>query len=879
MSPQPSALFDTAEGRRLVAARTSPAWRNWGPYVSERQWGTVREDYSPNGDSWEYTTHDQARSRAYRWGEDSLAGFGERHLRWCLGLALWNGHDPIIKERLFGLANEEGNHGEDVKELYYYLDGTPTHSFMRMLYKYPQAAYPYDHLVAENHRRGYDDPEYELIDTGIFDQSRYFDVFVDYAKGAPDDILMRVTIANRGPEQARLHVLPQLWARNIWDWNDRPDRPVIAAIADGHASAKHPDLPEMALHVGQAATFLFCDNETNRHRIFGEAQAPGPFKDGINDFLVQGQADAIRAERYGTKCAAHHVIDVPAGGETVLKLRFRAATLRDDPFADFDAVFAARQAEADAFYAVVQERVSDPDARLVQRQALAGMLWSKQLYNYDVRDWLIGDPAEPKPPDSRWKGRNADWLHLRNADIISMPDKWEYPWYASWDLGFQSLPLAMIDPDFAKNQLLLLVGDNYMHPNAQLPAYEYGFGDANPPVHGWASWRVFMMDRDLTGVADYDFLKRMLNKLALNFTWWVNRRDAGGRNIFQGGFLGLDNIGIFDRSAPVPNGGTLSQSDATAWMAMSALNLMRMSIELAFVDGAYQDMVVKFFEHFLYIAEAAAKHGGLWDETDEFFYDRLEMPDGEQIPIRTRTMVGLIPLFAVEITRTSDEPRLPELIERLRWFLDHRPDLGDLVSHWDEPGQQHLSLLSMLRGHRMKCLLRRMLDETEFLSPHGIRAVSKAHEAHPYVFALAGQQFTLPYWPAESHSGLFGGNSNWRGPVWMPVNYLIIDSLRQFHSYYGDDFRVECPTGSGKMLSLSEIADELSRRLMRLFLADETGRRPVHGDHPLLQTDPHFRDLPLFYEYFHGDNGRGVGASHQTGWTGLVALLIGSTAR
>jgi hypothetical protein len=879
MTSQPSALFDTAEGQRLVAARTSPAWRNWGPYVSERQWGTVREDYSPNGDSWGYTTHDQARSRAYRWGEDSLAGFGERHLRWCLGLALWNGQDPIIKERLFGLANEEGNHGEDVKELYYYLDGTPTHSFMRMLYKYPQAAYPYDHLVAENHRRGYDDPEYELIDTGIFDQGRYFDVFVDYAKGAPDDILMRVTLANRGPEPARLHVLPQLWARNIWDWNDQPDRPVIAAIADGHASAKHPHLPEMALHIGQAAAFLFCDNETNRHRIFGEAQAPGPFKDGINDFLVQGQADAIRAERYGTKCAAHHVIDVPAGGETVLKLRFRAATLRDDPFADFDAVFDARQAEADAFYAVVQERVTDPDARLVQRQALAGMLWSKQLYNYDVRDWLIGDPAEPKPPDSRWKGRNADWLHLRNADIISMPDKWEYPWYASWDLGFQSLPLAMIDPDFAKNQLLLLVGDNYMHPNAQLPAYEYGFGDANPPVHGWASWRVFMMDRDLTGVADYDFLKRMLNKLALNFTWWVNRRDAGGRNIFQGGFLGLDNIGIFDRSAPVPNGGTLSQSDATAWMAMSALNLMRMSIELAFVDGAYQDMVVKFFEHFLYIAEAAAKHGGLWDETDEFFYDRLEMPDGEQIPIRTRTMVGLIPLFAVEITRTSDEPRLPELIERLRWFLDHRPDLGALVSHWDEPGQQHLSLLSMLRGHRMKCLLRRMLDETEFLSPHGIRAVSKAHEAHPYVFALAGQQFTLPYWPAESHSGLFGGNSNWRGPVWMPVNYLIIDSLRQFHSYYGDDFRVECPTGSGKMLSLSEIADELSRRLMRLFLAEETGRRPVHGDHPLLQTDPHFRDLPLFYEYFHGDNGRGVGASHQTGWTGLVALLIGSTAR
>jgi hypothetical protein len=884
MTSQPSAMFDTAEGQRLVAARTSPAWRTWGPYLSERQWGTVREDYSPNGDSWSFVTHDQARSRAYRWGEDGLAGFGEQHLRWCLGLALWNGQDPIIKERLFGLANEEGNHGEDVKELYYYLDGTPTHSFMRMLYKYPHAAYPYDHLVAENHKRGYDDPEYELIDTGIFDESRYFDVFVDYAKGAPDDILMRVTVANRGPEAARLHVLPQLWARNIWDWTGRTDRPVIAAVSDGQASgaqasAKHPDLPEMTLYVAQPATLLFCDNETNEHRISGVAQTPGIFKDGINDFLVQGDASAIRAERHGTKCAAHHVVDVAAGGEAVFKLRFRAAASGGEPFADFDAIFAARQTEADAFYAVVQEKVTDPDARLVQRQAFAGMLWSKQLYNYDVRDWLIGDAAEPKPPDSRWQGRNADWLHVRNDHIISMPDKWEYPWYASWDLGFQSLPLARIDPDFAKEQLLLLVGDDYMHPNAQIPAYEYGFDEANPPVHGWASWRVFMMDRDLTGIADYTFLKRILNKLALNFTWWVNRRDDGGRNIFQGGFLGLDNIGLFDRSSPVPGGGTLSQSDATAWMAMYALNLMRMSIELALVDGAYQDMVVKFFEHFLYIVEAAAKHGGLWDETDEFFYDRLEMPDGAQIPIRARTMVGLIPLFAVEVMRTSDQPRLPDMVERLRWFLDHRPDLGALVSNWSEPGEQHLSLLSMLRGHRMKCLLRRMLDETEFLSPHGVRAVSKAHEAHPYVFALAGEQFTLPYWPAESHSGLFGGNSNWRGPVWMPVNYLIIDSLRQFHAYYGEDFRVECPIGSGTMLSLAEVADELSRRLTRLFLRDETGRRPVHGDHPLLQTDPHFRDLPLFYENFHGDNGRGVGASHQTGWTGLVALLIGDTAR
>ncbi|MBW4022970.1 MAG: glucosidase [Proteobacteria bacterium] len=878
MPPRPSALFDTAEGQRLVAARASPAWRDWGPYLSERQWGTVREDYSPNGDSWDYVTHDQARSRAYRWGEDGLAGFGDRSLRWCLGLALWNGQDPILKERLFGLANEEGNHGEDVKELYYYLDATPTHSYMRMLYKYPQAAFPYDHLVAENHRRGYDDPEYELIDTGIFDEARYFDVFVEYAKGAPDDILMRVTIANRGPDAARLHVLPQLWARNIWDWTGRTDLPEIAAMAEGQASARHPELPEMRFAVGQEATFLFCDNETNRRRIYAEHAAPGPFKDGINDYLVGGDADAIRAEKRGTKCAAHHVIDIPGGGETVLKLRFRPTDKAAPDFDDFDAVFAARQSEADAFYEAVHGKVTDADARLVQRQAFAGMLWSKQLYNYAVRDWLIGDPAEPPPPESRWKGRNADWLHLRNDDIISMPDKWEYPWYASWDLGFQTLALAAIDPDFAKGQLLLLVGDDYMHPNAQLPAYEYGFGDANPPVHAWAAWRVFMRDRDLTGEPDYVFLKRILNKLALNFTWWVNRRDAGGRNIFQGGFLGLDNIGIFDRSSPVPNGGTLSQSDATAWMAMYALNLMRISIELALIDGAYQDMAIKFFEHFLYIAEAAAKHGGLWDEEDEFFYDRLEYPDGREVPIRTRTMVGLIPLFAVEVLRVAEQPRLPDMIKRMRWFLDHRPDLEALVSHWDQPGQQHLSLMSMLRGHRMKCLLRRMLDETEFLSPHGIRAVSKVHEAQPYVFSLGDEKFTLPYWPAESHSGLFGGNSNWRGPVWMPVNYLIIDSLRQFHSYYGEDFRVECPTNSGTMLNLNEIADELSRRLTRLFLKDKEGRRAVHGDHPLLQTDPHFRDLPLFYEYFDGDNGRGVGASHQTGWTGLVALLIAEVA-
>lgn len=878
MSSPPSALFATAEGKRLVAARASHAWREWGPYLSERQWGTVREDYSPDGDSWAYFTHDQSRMRAYRWGEDGIAGFGERHLRWCLGLALWNGQDPILKERLFGLANQEGNHGEDVKELYYYLDGLPTHSYMRMLYKYPQAAFPYDRLVAENRARGYEDAEFELVDTGIFDESRYHDVFVDYAKAAPDDILMRVTVVNRGPDPAELHVLPQLWARNIWDWTGSTDLPEIRALTAQEARAVHPELPEMRLHLGQEADLLFCDNETNRRRIYDEPLAPGPFKDGIHDHVIHGDAAALRAEKFGTKCAAHHRVTVPAGGEVVLRLRFRAASAEGDPFADFDAIFATRMAEADEFYAAVQAPVTDPDARLVQRQAFAGMLWSKQFYDYDVRTWLMGDPAEPKPPESRWQGRNVDWVHMRNADIISMPDKWEYPWYASWDLAFHSLPLAQIDPDFAKAQLLLLTGDNYMHPNGQLPAYEYEFGDANPPIHAWATWRVFERDRDLTGIADYTFLKRMLNKLSLNFTWWVNRRDAGGRNIFQGGFLGLDNIGIFDRSSPVPMGGTLSQSDATAWMAMYALNLARISIELALVDHAYQDMAVKFFEHFLYIAEAAAKHGGLWDEQDEFFYDRLELPDGQQIPIRARTIVGLIPLFAVEILRHFDQPRLPEMIDRMKWFLQNRPDLGALVSHWSVPGDHHLALMSMLRGHRMKCLLRRMLDENEFLSPYGVRSVSRAHEREPYVFAWGGQQFVLPYWPAESHSGLFGGNSNWRGPVWAQMNYLIIDSLRQFHTYYGDDFLVECPVGSGTMLTLSEIAAELCRRVSRLFLRDAEGRRPIHGDCALTQSDPHFRDLPLFYEYFHGDTGRGVGASHQTGWTGLVALLIAESA-
>ncbi|WP_158802953.1 MULTISPECIES: MGH1-like glycoside hydrolase domain-containing protein [unclassified Acidisoma] len=877
MPADPSPFFATAEGKRLVAARDDEAWRQWGPYLSERQWGTVREDYSPNGDAWTYLTHDQARSHAYRWGEDGLAGFGERYLRWNLGLALWNREDPIIKERLFGLANEEGNHGEDVKELYYYLDGTPTHSYMRMLYKYPQAAFPYDHLVHENAGRGYEELEYELIDTGLFDESRYFDIFVEYAKAAPDDILMRITIANRGPDAATLHVLPQLWARNIWSWNPGHAKPVVQGLSPREAAARHPELPEMRLHLGQEARMLFCENETNRPKLFGDA-ATGTFKDGINDFLVGGKREAINADARGTKVAADHLVTVAAGGEQVLRLRFRPATVIGDAFEDFDKVFAARIAETEEFYAVVQDGVTNEDARHVQRLALAGMLWSKQLYHYDVREWLKGDEGQPPPPESRFHGRNADWGHVRNEDIISMPDKWEYPWYASWDLAFHALPLAMVDPEYAKEQVRMVTHDNYMHPNGQLPAYEYAFGDANPPLQAWAAFRVYQMDREMRGVGDIDYLKHIFNKLALNFTWWVNRKDADGRNIFQGGFLGLDNIGIFDRSKPLPMGGQLSQSDATAWMAMYALNLMRMAIEIAMVDRVYQSMAAKFFEHFLYIAEAAAKHGGLWDDQDEFFYDQLNLPDREAIPIRSRTMVGLMPLFAVDVLHVTDAPKLPEFAQRMHWFLEHRPDLADLVSHWNVPGMEETALLSMLRGHRVNRLLWRMLDEEEFLSPHGVRSVSKAHEGDPYVFEWNGETFELPYWPAESRSGLFGGNSNWRGPIWMPVNYLLIDSLRQFHNYYGDEFQVPCPAGSKTMMTLEQVANELSRRLTTLFTRDADGRRPVHGDHPLLQNDPHFRDLPLFYEYFNGDTGRGCGACHQTGWTGLVALLIRDAA-
>ena len=871
-------FFDTAEGHRMQAAERGEDWRRWGPYLSERQWGTVREDYSADGTAWDYLPHDHARSRAYRWGEDGIGGFCDDKQLWCLAVALWNERDPILKERLFGLTNAEGNHGEDVKESYFFSDGTPTHSYMRMVYKYPQAAYPYAQLVAENARRGAADREYELVDTGVFDARRYFDVAIEYAKASPDDILMKITVHNRGPDTAPIHVLPQLWARNTWSWDPGAPRPLLRRVGEAGAwtvQATHPGLLRSRIFESDGEPdWLFCENETNFNRLYG-AQGPGPFKDGIDDHIVRGQHDSVSPMHRGTKCAAHQRFDVPAGGNVAIRLRLRPAATAD-AFTWFDAVMESRRLEADEFYAAVQRDIPDPDARLVQRQALAGMLWSKQFYYLDVRRWLDGDPTQPPPPPGRAEGRNSDWPHLDNFDIVSMPDTWEYPWYAAWDLAFHCVTFALIDPAFAKTQLLLLMRDRYMQPNGQLPAYEWAFSDVNPPVHAWAVLRTFQMDYALTGVADRRFLERCFHKLLLNFTWWVNRKDVDGRNIFAGGFLGLDNIGVFDRSKPLPTGGSIDQSDDTAWMATFALNMLRIALELAIEDHAYEDMATKFFEHFLYIAEAMTTAGGigLWDEQDQFFYDVLRLPGEAAIPLRVRSMVGLIPLFAVEVIDSHAFVALPDFAARMEYMLEHRPDLANLISRWKEPNAGALHLLSLLRGHRMKKLLERMLDETDFLSDHGVRALSKHHERHPYTFDWGGTTFSVAYTPGESTTTLFGGNSNWRGPVWMPVNILLIDSLREFHRYYGADFTVECPTGSGVYLSLDQVADMLNRRLSTLFLRDGNGRRAVFGDDEIAQTDEHFRDNIIFSEYFHGDTGRGLGASHQTGWSGCVALLL-----
>jgi hypothetical protein len=875
---RPPAAAPAERFRLAEHDRGEADWKLWGPYLSERQWGTVREDYSPYGTAWDYFPHDHARSRAYRWGEDGIAGISDHTQRLCLALALWNGRDPILKERLFGLTNGEGSHGEDVKELYYYLDATPTHSYLKYLYKYPQREFPYNRLVEESRRRGRDQVEFELIDTGVFDDDRYFDVVVEYAKARPQDVLMLVTVHNRGAEPATIHVLPQLWFRNIWSWRLNATRPELYADDATTIGVKSRLFGGYMLYAEGAPTLLFCDNDTNLRRLFGVEGAKGHFKDAFHEYLIAGRADAVNPAHHGTKAGAHYRAEVKGHGEARFRLRLSRGMLAH-PFADFDEVLERRRAEADEFYAELQAELDDPDARNVQRQAFAGMIWSKQFFHYDVSRWLEGDAGQPPPPESRRHGRNREWRHLNNYDIVSMPDKWEYPWYAAWDLAFHCIPLAIIDAEFAKQQLVVLTREWYMHPNGQLPAYEWAFSDVNPPVHAWATWRVFQIDRKQRGGdGDLAFLERVLHKLLLNFTWWVNRKDAEGRNIFQGGFLGLDNIGVFDRSAPLPTGGFINQADGTAWMAMYCLNLMRMALELARHNHVYEDIATKFFEHFLYIAEAMTNIGGqgigLWDEEDQFFYDELNLSDGGMIPLKVRSMVGLIPLFAVETLESDHLEALPQFKERLEWFLNYRPDLAALVSRWHEPGLGERRLLSLLRGHRMKRLLARMLDETEFLSPYGVRALSKHHEAHPYVFAYHGSSVTVKYLPAESDSGLFGGNSNWRGPIWFPVNYLLIESLQKFHHYYGDDFKIECPTGSGTLITIEEVALELSRRLVRIFLRDEHGRRAVFGEHPKLQNDAHFRDHLLFYEYFHGDNGRGVGASHQTGWTGAVAKLL-----
>jgi Glycosyl hydrolase family 63 C-terminal domain len=867
-----------AERKRLLAnVPGHDGWHHWGPYLSERQWGTVREDYSAGGTAWEYFPHEHARSRAYRWGEDGIAGFCDAEQKLCLSLAMWNGADAILKERLFGLTNAEGNHGEDVKEHYFYLDATPTHSYLRMLYKYPQHAFPYADLIAENGRRGTDVPEYELLDTGVFEENRYFDVFVEYAQAEPGDILMKITAWNRGAAPAVLHLIPQLVLRNTWVWEPGSLKPRLRAIGDTAIGIEPPALGMSHLYFDGSAQLLFTENESNAPLLWNVGDL-GYFKDAFHERIVGGHADRVNPAHIGTKAGVwfHDTLDGGAMQEYRLRLSRRAI---EAPFEDFDSCLSLRRLEADQYYADLQKDIASADERVVQRQAFAGLIWNKQFYHLDVHRWLEGDPGQFAPPPSRLHGRNSEWRSLNNAEVLSMPDKWEYPWYASWDLAFHCIPFALIDAEFAKRQLVLLTREWYMHPNGQIPAYEWAFSDVNPPVHAWAAWRVYQIDRKHNGgTGDLEFLERVFHKLMLNFTWWVNRKDNAGKNIFQGGFLGLDNIGVFDRSASLPTGGYVNQSDGTSWMAMYSLNLMRIALELAQHNHVYEDIATKFFEHFLGIAAAMScmfsADVGLWDDEDQFFYDVLNLPDGERVRLRIRSMVGLIPLFAVETLEPEVLEKLPGFRKRLEWYLKHRPDLASLVSQWESPGHGQRRLLSLLRGHRMKKLLRRMLDETEFLSDYGIRALSRVHLAHPFVLKIGNIEQSVRYTPAESESRQFGGNSNWRGPIWFPLNYLIVESLQKFHHYYGKDFQVECPTGSGRFLNLDQVAAELSRRLSRIFLKDAHDERPVLRHQPELQSDPYYRDCIPFYEYFHGDTGRGLGASHQSGWTSLIAKLL-----
>ena len=867
-----------AEVKRVSEADNGTrSWRRWGTYVSERQWGTVREDYSANGDAWNYFPHDHARSRAYRWGEDGLGGFCDERQRLCLGVVLWNGADPILKERLFGLTNGEGNHGEDVKEIYYYLDATPTYSYARMLYKYPQATFPYQWLIDENGRRGKLKPEFELIDTGIFNDDAYFDVDIQYAKAEVDDILLQITATNRGRRAARLTVLPQVWFRNTWTWFTDAKKPSLKAAGDDAVAIAHASLGAFTLHLEKTEKLLFCENETNSARLYNTG-ARGFFKDAFNNFVVHGDANAVNPAKTGTKAAGLYAPTIPAGGSVVIRLRLSPGDVNASAFAEFDQILQRRINEADSFYDDLQSGISDIDARRVQRQAFAGMLWSKQFYCYDVSEWLKGDATFPPPAASRRHGRNADWTHFDTAAVITMPDKWEYPWFAAWDWGFHLVTLSLIDLSFAKEQLILLCEPWYMHPNGQLPAYEFNFGDVNPPVHGRLAMYLYETEARRTGKKDRAFLERVFIKLLLNFTWWVNRKDPSNRNVFQGGFLGLDNIGVFDRSTLLPKGIIYMQSDGTSWMAMFCLNMMRIALELAQEDPAYQDIASKFFEHFLLIGAAATNLGGegigLWDDEDNFCYDWFFLASGQKIPVRLRSIVGLIPLFAVETIEEDLLTNAPEFMRRMDRYLSRRPELAALIPSPQDPGTNRRRLFSLTRSFRMKRGLDCILDENEFLSPYGIRALSRFYFDKPYVFEAGGYRAEVKYTPAESDSDMFGGNSNWRGPIWMPINFLMVESLCKFGAFYGEDFRVECPKGSGQMMSLTEVANDLRKRLTRIFLCNPEGRRPVYNGYEKFQTDPYFKDFVWFHEYFDGDNGRGVGASHQTGWTGLVANLI-----
>ncbi len=869
-----------AERGRLSLRNDNKGWKKWGPYLTERQWGTVREDYSAHGNAWGSITHDMARSKAYRWGEEGIGGISDNKQHVCFAFSFWNHRDHIIKERFFGLTGAESNHGEDVKELYYYQDSTPTHSYQKMLYKYPQQTFPYDNLIDESKKRSRLEPEYELLDTGIFDKNEYFDISMEYAKEDEQDILIKVTVENRSKVAAPITVLPTIWYRNTWCWGyeNYKYKPLLTGVGNSFIEVDHRVVGRFKLYAEEADEFLFCDNETNFERLHQSPNLSHFTKDGINDYIVNKSKKSINQNHFGTKAAVRYSTKIPPGGKKVFRLRLVNHTLKT-PFEDFDAIFETRIKEADEFYDSIQKGVDDPALKLLQRQSYAGMLWTKQWYYYNVFEWIKGDPAISKPDDKRKFGRNNSWRHLYAANILSMPDKWEYPWFAAWDLAFHTIPLARLDPDFAKRQLAVILREYYMHPNGQIPAYEWSFSDVNPPVHAWATWKVYEIDKEMNGgKGDIVFLERIFHKLLLNFTWWVNLKDKGGDNVFGGGFLGMDNIGVFDRSATLPTGGRLEQADGTGWMAMFSLNMLRISCEIAIENPVYQDMASKFFEHFLHIAGAMQSIGGeklnLWDEDDQFYYDMLHQEDGSAMLLKVRSMVGLIPLFAVEVLTSDMLDKLPAFKRRVEWVLNNRPDLASLISRWYEPGKGESRLLSILRGHRMKMILKRMFDESEFLSDFGIRSLSKYHQENPYKFAFDGGSMQVDYTPAESTGDMFGGNSNWRGPIWFPMNYLILDSLSKFSDYYGSDYEVEYPTNSGQMMNIKDAALGVSKRLLAMFMPGKDGKIPMYGEYEKMQSDPNFKDNHLFFEYFDGDTGKGLGASHQTGWTGLISEII-----